>query len=258
MEKRVVIITGASRGLGAATARQLSHFGAASVLAARSLDRLQYLAGEIRTSGGEALPVRVDVSRAEDRMHLIDEVLNHYGRIDALINNSGTVEPIGPISDANPEAWEASWAANVLGPVMLAALALPHLRQVNGRIINITSGSTKAAVGGWGAYSTAKAALNQLTRVLAVEEPSIAAIALLPGIMDTEMQEHIRRTGKHRMAEKNYQWLVRLHKTGGLVPPDAPAEAAACLALYAPREWSGEILEWDEPRVKNLIRETFP
>jgi len=204
--------------------------------------------------GGEVLPVQADISQQKDCQRLMDAILNRFGRVDGLVNNSGTVEPIAQVSDANLEAWQESWQINVLAPVMLSQLALPHLRQGGGRIINITSGSSLAGVGGWGAYSTAKAALNQLTRVLAAEEPSVTTLALLPGIMDTEMQSHIRATAKGRMAEKSYNWLVNLHEKGQLIPPEAPGMAIACLVLYAPKGWNGEILEWNDPRIQNLIR----
>jgi NAD(P)-dependent dehydrogenase (short-subunit alcohol dehydrogenase family) len=109
-------------------------------------------------------------------------------------------------------------------------------------------------VGGWGAYSTAKAAINHLTRILASEEPAITAVALRPGIVDTEMQATIREKGKSHMAEANYQWLYGQYDRGQLLPPEKPGKAIACLALFAPHEWSGEIIQWDEERVQQLVQ----
>jgi NAD(P)-dependent dehydrogenase (short-subunit alcohol dehydrogenase family) len=257
MSAAVVIVTGASGGLGAAAARSSAKLGARVTLAARSLDRLREQARNIEQAGGKALVVGADVSRAQDCRAIIDQTLAHFGRIDALVNNAGTIEPMGPIAQARPDEWERNWAVNVLGPVMLVQMALPHLRESRGRVVNITSGASLNVVGGWGAYSAAKAALNHLTRILAGEESAVTAVAFHPGIMDTAMQAHIRETGKSRMAERNYQWLSSLHEEGRLVPPEESGAAVACLALHAPQEWSGELIQWDEPRVRELVQEVL-
>lgn len=248
-----VIVTGASRGLGAATARSAARLGASVVIAARSVDKLEHLARQIEGAGGKSLVVGSDVGREEDCRAIIDQALEKFGRIDALINNAGVVEPIAPVGQAGFSEWEQNWRVNFLGPLMLTRFALPHLRQTNGRIVNITSGSSFEVVGGWGAYSTAKAAINQLTKILAGEEPGITTLGLLPGIVDTDTQATIREKGRGRMAESNYQWLKNLYEQGQLLPPEKPGKAAACLALYAPQAWSGEILMWDDKRVRKLL-----
>jgi NAD(P)-dependent dehydrogenase (short-subunit alcohol dehydrogenase family) len=254
MERPTVIITGASRGLGAAAARIAAGFGARVALTARSSDQLQVQAQQIQAAGGQALAVPGDISRAKDCRAIIQETLAHFGRIDALVNNGGVIEPIAPTAEASIEEWERSLQVNLVGAVRLIQMALPHLRPTQGRIINITSGAAENVIGGWGAYSAAKAALNQLTKVLASEEPEITVLALRPGIVNTEMQAAIREKGREGMAEKNYSRLVRMHETGRLLPPEVPAQAIACLALYAPHEWSGEVLQWDDERVQQLVQ----
>lgn len=253
MELPVVVVTGASCGLGAATARAAARLGAIVVLAARSAGPLQELAREIREAGGEALAIPGDVSREEDCDALIHRALNHFGRIDGLVNNAGLVEPIGPLAEIPFSDLDQIWAVNVLGPLRLARLALPALRQVKGRIINITSGAAGETIAGWGAYTTSKVALNHLTKILAAEEPTVTVLALRPGVLDTAMQAVIREKGKSRMAEHNYNWLLRLYEEGRLIPPELPARAVACLALYAPHEWSGENFSWDKPPVRQLV-----
>ncbi len=291
MDKQVVIVTGASRGLGAAIAQVLAgsryaedgrtpsaptrpvegegserglsrsplsgdrnETQIAVTLAARSLDELEEQARRIRQAGGQALVVQADVSREADCRRIVNETLEAFGRIDALVNNGGIIEPIGPIADAQVDEWERNWAINVLGPVLLAKLALPSLRQTGGRVINITSGSAELPIGGWGAYSSAKIAINHLTRILASEEPSITALAVRPGLVDTGMQAAIRREGPGRMAEANYRQISGLYEAGKLLPPEKPARAIAWLSLYAPHEWSGEILQWDDARVQELVK----
>jgi NAD(P)-dependent dehydrogenase (short-subunit alcohol dehydrogenase family) len=189
---------------------------------------------------------------------IIQKALDYFGRIDALVNNAGAIEPMSPIAEADSQAWEQNWRLNVLGPVMLTRLALPSLRERKGRVINVSSGAAVNVIGGWGAYSTAKAAINHLTRILASEEPAITAIALRPGIVDTEMQATIREKGRDRMAERNYNLLHGLYEQGRLLPPEAPGRALACLSLHAPREWSGDTIQWDEERVQRLVQAVSP
>jgi len=257
-EGPVIIITGASRGLGAAAARMGAHLGARVVLAARSLDRLEEQAAAIQAAGGTALAVQADLTREADCHAVISRSLTHFGRIDALVNNSGTLDPVGRVAEANPEAWRENWALNLLAPVLLVKLAMPSLRERAGRIINVSSGAADNAIGGWGAYSSAKAALNHLTRVLAVEEPEITAIALRPGLVDTEMQARIRAHGQGHMTQRNYEWLARLHKQGRLLPPETPGKAVACLAYEALHSWSGEMMQWDDARIQELVQRHWP
>ncbi|NLG98972.1 MAG: SDR family NAD(P)-dependent oxidoreductase [Chloroflexi bacterium] len=252
MNSRVLIITGASRGLGAAAARAAAELGANVTLASRSPDGLNAVLKEIEAGGRRGLAVRADVSRADDCREVIRQTVEAFGRIDGLINNSGMIEPIAPLAEADIDEWALNLSVNLLAPVRLIQLALPHLRQSRGRIVNVTSGAAVAVIGGWTAYSAAKAALNHLTRILAQEEPQVTTLALRPGIVDTAMQSAIRAKGKGRMAEANYRRLAGAYETGTLLPPDLPGRAMALLALYAPPEWSGEVLNWDDDRVKQL------
>ena len=254
MEKQTVIVTGASRGLGAAVARIAGKMGANVVLVGRTVERMEEEARAIQAARGSAFALSGDVSREADCQAVIERTLERLGAVDALVNNAGVVEPIAPLAEADVKAWEQNWAVNVLGPLMLTRLALPSLRERGGRVINISSGAAENVVGGWGAYSTAKAALNHFTHILASEEPAITAIALLPGIVDTEMQATIREKGKGRMAERNYAYLSGMHEQGKLLSPDLPGLATACLALYAPRDWSGQVMRWDDERVQELVK----
>lgn len=251
----VVLITGASRGLGHATARIAGEYGASLVLSARSLDELEQLAGEINAQGGQAVAVPGDLEREEDCQRLVRTAIDRFGRLDSLVNNSGIIEPIAPIKDADLEGWQKNFAINYFAPVLLTRQALPSLRTRRGRVINISSGASVTTVRGWGAYSTSKAALNHFTDLLAAEEPEVTAIALRPGIVDTRMQAKIRSQGKTGMPEKDYQRLYQMYEQGRLLPPESPARAIACLALYAPSDWSGQFIAWDEQRVQDLIQE---
>ncbi len=248
-----VILTGASRGLGEATARILARAGARLVLNARSGGALRAVVESIRESGGEAVAVPGDISRPQVAQRLVERALERFGGLEAVVNNAATLEAMGPVARADPEAWRRSWAVNVLGPVMLTQAALVHLRSSCGRVINVSSGAAVHAIAGWAAYCADKAALNQFTAVLAEEEPQITAVAFRPGVVDTAMQAFIRQRGRELMPERVYAEFVRRFEAGELLPPEVPGRALAALALHAPAEWSGSFRAWDEPQVYALV-----
>lgn len=255
MADQTILITGASRGLGAAAAKVAAKMGANVVINARSEDELDRVADEIRKSGGEVLSVPGDVSKTEDCHRLVDRTLVEFGQLDAIVNNAGIIKPIAPIAEGNAEDWMKNLNINLLGPILLTQTALRHLRMRNGRVISTSSGAAVRVIQGWGAYCTAKAGLNHFNGVLASEETEITAITFRPGVMDTEMQSTIRREGDVGMPAETYARYVRLHQEGNLLSPELPGRALAVLALHAPREWSGEFIAWDEDRVQALVEQ---
>lgn len=252
MTTKTVIVTGASRGLGEAIAYAVAELGANVVLNARSAEAIQQIAQFIRDAGGSALAIPGDVSRLEDCQYLAEKTVAEFGRIDALINNAGVLEPIARIADAAPIAWQHNLTINLIGPMMLTQASLSQLRQRQGRVINVSTGAAVSAVPGWGAYCVAKAGLNHFNRVLAAEESQITAIAVRPGVVDTAMQRTIREQGEAGMTADAHARFVRYHQQGELLPPTKPARALALLALYASPEWSGEFLSWDDEKVQKL------
>lgn len=254
MTSETVFVTGASRGLGSATARIVAQLGANTVLMARSADELADVVQEINVSGGRALAVTGDVSRPADCQRAVAQAVKEFDKVDVLVNNAGILAPIASIADGDPGAWETNWAINVLGPLLLTQAALPHLRQRKGRVINVSSGAAVSAIPGWAAFCASKAAVEHLTRVLAEEEPEITAIAFRPGLVDTAMQATIRREGASGMPAEVYARFVRLFEDDQLLPPEVPGCALAVLSLFAPREWSGAFLPWNAEGVQSLVR----
>jgi NAD(P)-dependent dehydrogenase (short-subunit alcohol dehydrogenase family) len=249
---KVLLITGASRGLGAAVARTAAGIGAAVVLNARSAAPLQKLRDEIKDNGGEALALPGDVGQLETCRRLIAESIAAFGRLDSLVNNAAVIDPIAPIATADPHGWQTAVAVNLLGPMWLTQAALPHLRRRQGRVINVSSGAADYGIPGWAAYCTTKGALNQFNRVLAEEEPAVTAVAVRPGVVDTAMQVDIRQKGATGMPEDAHGRFVELHRQGNLLPPEKPGRAIALLALHAPAAWSGRFLSWDDADVAAL------
>jgi NAD(P)-dependent dehydrogenase (short-subunit alcohol dehydrogenase family) len=250
-----VLITGASRGLGAATARAAAELGANVALAARSKEDLKRVAQQISEAGSQALVLEGDVTLAADCQRWVSRTVEEFGTLDALINNAGVISPVAPIAEADPQSWQRNWAINVQGPFMLTQAALPHLRQSQGCVINISSGAATMIIQGWGAYCTSKAGVAHFTRLLAAEEPKVTALAVRPGIVDTDMQATIRREGSAGMPAEDYARFVRYHEEGELLPPEVPGCALAVLAFHAPSEWSGASLSWNQEDVLSLVRQ---
>jgi NAD(P)-dependent dehydrogenase (short-subunit alcohol dehydrogenase family) len=194
LEGAVVIVTGASSGIGQATARALSARGAHPVLAARRADRLATLSAEL----GNALSLQTDVTVPEDIRALIDTTLSTYGRIDGLVNNAG-VSLHHTIEGLDLARFAEVLDLNVVGVVALMQAVLPAMkRQHFGRIVNISSGTTRMALPGVGAYAASKAAVNMLSDVARKEfaPDGILVSVVLPSITATEFGGGIFQAGQ--------------------------------------------------------------
>ncbi|MEL7013957.1 MAG: SDR family oxidoreductase [Pseudomonadota bacterium] len=190
---KTVLITGASRGIGAATARHLAEAGANVVLAARSLAALEELAAEI---GAHA--IACDVARFEDVAEVVDFAVSAFGRLDVLINNAGLIEPIARIEDSDPGDWGRIVDINLKGVYHGLRAALPVMvGQGEGTVINLSSGAATSALEGWSHYCTTKAAVLSLTRCADKEArgQGVRVIGLSPGTVATDMQVAIKASG---------------------------------------------------------------
>jgi NAD(P)-dependent dehydrogenase (short-subunit alcohol dehydrogenase family) len=251
---RTILISGASHGLGAATARAAGQMDTNVVLMARSGDELAVVDEELRAGGGQALAITGDVRSAADCERAVAQAVERFGQLDAVVNNAAVIQPIAPIADVALEEWERNLATNLTGPFLLTRAALPALRASSGRLINVSAGAAVMSFPGWSAYSSAKAALNHFTRVLAAEEPEITAIAFRPGAVNTPMQATIRDEGAEGMSPELYDHLCQAFEQDRLLPPEVPGCALAVLALYARREWSGEFMPWNHEEIQSLVR----
>jgi NAD(P)-dependent dehydrogenase (short-subunit alcohol dehydrogenase family) len=183
----VALVTGASRGLGRALAFALNDRGWRLVVDGRDGERLAAAVRALpRPELVTALPG--DVVDPGHRTALADAV---GPRLDLLVNNASALgpSPLPPLADLTPEEFERVLAVNVVAPLALIGSALPALRRAGGRILNISSDAAVEAYAGWGGYGASKAALDQLTAVLAVEEPELRSYAVDPGDMATDMHQ---------------------------------------------------------------------
>ena len=193
IEGKVVVITGASSGLGEATARHLSAQGATVVLGARRADRIDALAKELAQHGGKALAVPTDVTDHAQVKRLVDAAVETYGRVDVLINNAGLM-PHSPLERVKIEDWDRTIDVNLKGVLYGIGAALPHMqRQKSGHIINVSSVAGHKVRAGGAVYSAVKTAVRVLTEGLRqeVKPYNIRTTIISPGAVATELIDSI-------------------------------------------------------------------
>lgn len=187
---KVVVITGASSGLGEATARHLASRGAAVVLGARRIDKLEAIAGDIRQSGGQVEVLATDVTRAADVQALVDKAVERFGRVDVLVNNAGLMA-IAPLAERKLDEWDRMIDINIKGLLYGVAAALPVFqRQGSGHFVNIASvAGIKVFSPGGTVYSGTKFAVRAISEGLRHEVGgTIRTTTIEPGAIDSELK----------------------------------------------------------------------
>jgi NAD(P)-dependent dehydrogenase (short-subunit alcohol dehydrogenase family) len=189
LEGKIIIITGASRGLGRALALAFAKEGANLTINSRNAKALDPIAKEAKRTGVEVLAIPGDVSRSTHVENLVSAVIERFGRIDVLINNAGLLGPRVMIEEYPEDEWRAVLDANLTAPFLLARAVIPYMLE-GGSIINVTSGVSIEGRPRWGAYSVSKFGLEGLTQILAaeLEERGIYVNSVDPGGMRTEMR----------------------------------------------------------------------
>src|SRR6185295_13674223 len=189
---RVAIVTGASRGIGAAIAAALAAAGAKLVLASRKLEGVEAVAKLIRDNGGEALAVACHTGRVAEVEALAGRAKDAFGGVDVLVNNAATNPHFGPLLDAEDGHWDKTFEVNVKGYVHAARACVPLMRQRGGgAIVNVASVAGLVPHGGLGVYGVTKAAVLMLTKTLALElaRDKIRVNAIAPGLIQTRFSE---------------------------------------------------------------------
>lgn len=204
-EKKVVLITGASSGIGAATARRLAGEGHSVVLGARRRERLEEITSEITADGGTALAVPLDVTERGSVRVAVDQAVETYGRLDVLINNAG-VMPLSPLAGLQVEEWEAMIDVNIRGVLYGIAAALPVMReQRSGHIITLASTGAHEVVPTAAVYCATKHAAWAITEGLRIEsEPWLKVTTITPGVTESELADSITDPGA-RDAMRDYR-----------------------------------------------------
>ena len=244
---KAAIVTGASRGIGAATAAELANVGACVILAARSESNIRHNAQVIRDNGGQAEAVTCDVSNYKDVQALVSHCESTFGRMDILVNNAGVIEPIGHLATSNPQSWGAAVDVNFKGVYHGIRAALPLMQsQQSGTIVNVGSGAAYNALEGWSHYCAAKAATAMLTKCTHKEaaESGVRVVGLSPGTVATEMQVLIKASGINPVSQLD---------TSDHIAPEWPAKAILWLCTAAAAEYAGQEIALSDPVICQKI-----
>ncbi len=244
MTSKTVMITGASRGIGAEAARVFASAGANVVLLARSQDAIAELAGEI---GQQAIAIPCNVARYPEMSSAVATAVQVFGGLDVLINNAGVVDPISHLADADPDAWGQLIDINLKGVFNGIHAALPALKaRGGGSVLTISSGAAHSAIEGWSAYCSSKAAVNMLNRALHLEEGGngIRAIGLSPGTVATQMQRTIKASGINPVSQLD--WDVH-------IPADWPARCLLWMCGADADKYCGEEISLREEGIRRAV-----
>jgi len=244
MTSKTVMITGASRGIGAETARIFAKAGANVVLLARSQDQIAALAGEI---GEQAIAIPCNVARYSELAAAVATAVSVFGGLDVLVNNAGVVDPIGDLGAVDPDAWGQLIDINVKGVFNGIHAALPALKAGGGgSVLTISSGAAHNAVEGWSGYCTSKAAVHMLNKSLHLEEGSngIRAIGLSPGTVATEMQRTIKDSGINAVSQLD--WDVH-------IPADWPAKCLLWMCSPEADQFLGDEISLREDSIRRAV-----
>jgi short-subunit dehydrogenase len=217
----VAVVTGASSGIGEATALALAGRGAAVMLTARAEEKLRFLEREISAAGGQALAVRTDVTDRNSVEAMVERTIEAFGSLDVLVNNAG-LGLSGRVAELRAEDLRHVLEVNLVGPLVCIQAALPHMRH-GGRIINVSSVVGKRAIPKVSGYCATKSALNALSDALRVEVAGrgITVTSVYPGTTQTAFRENSRRTKDEKRG-----WRPR-----GVAPEEVAAKITAAAEL---------------------------
>jgi NADP-dependent 3-hydroxy acid dehydrogenase YdfG len=241
---KTALITGASRGIGADTARVMATAGAQVVLMARSDRDLEALAAEI---GGQAIACTSDVADYDHWTKAVAVALEQTGQLDILVNNAGLIDPIARLEDSDPEEWGKLIDVNLKGVYYGVRSVLPTMTsQGSGTILNVSSGAAHSPLEGWSAYCTSKAGAAMLTRCIHKEhsEAGIRVMGLSPGTVATEMQIKIKASGINPVSELD----PSVH-----IPADWPAKAMLWMCGPDADSYLGEEISLRDEDVRRRV-----
>lgn len=241
LDGKIAVVTGAGRGIGATTARSLAEAGASVACVARTREQVERVANDICRAGGTAIPVCADVTSGEDIQRIMRETIEALGGLDILVNNAGGTGH-GPTDRITDEQMFGAVKLNFMAPVYLTRAAAPFMRDRNGAVVNISSGYARVAHIGSIPYGGAKAALEQATRMMAMEyAPRVRVNAIRVGAIQTENMKENLLAVTPGIGAKLAAWTP----VGRLGVPEDIAAAVLYLVSPASSYMTGKILDVD-------------
>lgn len=243
MTGKTVLITGASRGIGAEAGRVFADAGANVALLARGADSIQALANEI---GDRAMALPCDISDFGAVLDAVQACVDRFGGLDVLINNAGAIEPISHLAAADPDEWGKVIDINLKGVFYGMRAAVPLMRERGGSVLTISSGAAHGPVEAWSHYCASKAAAAMLTRCLDKEEAAngIRAIGLSPGTVATQMQREIKASGINPVSQLAWE---------DHIPADWPARALLWMCSADADEFTGQEISLRDEGIRKRV-----
>lgn len=241
---KTVLITGASRGIGAEAARAFAAQGARVALLARSADAIAALAGEI---GETAMAIPCDVTRYQEVAQAVEAAQDAFGPLDVLINNAAAIQPIARMADADPDAWGTVIDINLKGVFHGMRAALPGmLARGGGTVLTVGTGAAHGPVEAWSHYCSSKAGALMLTHMLHEEYAAqgIRAISLSPGTVATQMQREIKASGINPVSQLDWS---------DHIPPDWPAKTLVWMCGAAADGFLGQEIKLRDQAIRSAV-----
>lgn len=252
---KVILVTGASRGIGRSIVEVIFSLSADAVIYAVARSEAPLI--ELKKQYGDRFFYVVgDITDGKVLKSLVDEAVSGHGRIDSLIANAGVLEPVQHVNDIVVSDWKKLYDVNFFSIVSLVSIALPYLKQSRGNILFVSSDASDTYFNCWGAYGSSKAALNHFAMTIANEEDSVRALAIAPGIVDTQMQVEIRENvGPKAMSPDALSLFKGLKSDNKLLDSSVPATVYSKLALYGiPKAVNGKYLSYDAEALKDFAK----
>lgn len=244
LQGKSILITGASKGIGAAAARAFAAAEANVALVARNGDAIADLAGEI---GQSAVAIPCDVSRYWEMEAAVEACHTAFGQLDVLINNAGVIDPIAPLSEVEPDSWGHAIDINLKGVFNGMRAALPGMvARGSGTILTVSSGAAHNALEGWSAYCSSKAGAAMLTACADHEArpAGIRVMGLSPGTVATDMQREIKQSGINPVSALDWSEHI---------PPDWPAKALVWMCGPDADDFIGQEISLRDEDVRRRI-----
>lgn len=228
LKGKVVAVTGASAGIGKAIAIKLAENGVKVVLGARNIEQLQSIVDYIKNNNGDAISVKIDVSKKEDLIHFVNAAVEKYGTLDVIINNAGVAQ-LGRIDELDVDGWEQMININIKGVLYGMAAAIPVFKQQqSGHIVNIISTSGIKIVPTQGIYAGTKNAVRTISEAFRQEsDGKIRITGISPGVVKTDFANHIKNESMKTVIQQNMKQFA--------ISPEAVADAVI-YAISQPKE----------------------
>ncbi len=255
--KKVLVVTGASAGLGKSLSLEVGKRRFRVVLLARSTQKLSKVAEQVQTNGGEALVIPTDVTKPDEVKRAFAEAVQKWNQIDILFNAAGVVQPVKPMVKVSDKEYFSSLLINVYGIYISTREAVKQMIQQDkgGTVVNVSSGAAIKPYFGWSAYGSQKAAVDMFTRIVAQEVAGkpIRIFGLSPGPFKSGMQEILRNTSPEDFPSRNK--FIKLYEEDKLASPEDLSKVFIDLALSNWPELNGRIEDIRDAQFKKECEE---